>query len=294
MASGRPNQLTRHREATWSRVLSLLGILCTLALHGALYYGFRLPPPQGQREQSAREGSCTFVGAAVQTPSMAWEQRMREWVELMDPSAAAKDDEIRGFSRVRRLVPPPPRTPVPAYAFDIQLEAETAQPPIRLSRPLPSLSEELRTTWVRVLPPLPAGPPPAAFPKGIIWRTPRGEMVTDGPPLELAAVKQAWSETDAPRRPTRVEISRDGEAGQPRLRIRKSSGNTELDQVVLKALAKSVLPLALRARYQREETVRSYWPAPGGRREVEVDWAFLPLEWVQPRARSEEAGAPER
>jgi len=275
-------QPERNRGNTNYRIFAELGLLCTLAFHGLLYYGFRLRPPQEKMVSTVTESRCIFVGTAENQKPMPWEQNLLTWATLMDPTAVAKDDEQRGFSRARRLPTSPPLTPFPTYAFDLLLATEKAQIPLVLSRPLPPLAETFRKNWTLSLPPLPQAPEVPTFPIGIIWRTTHGEMITDGPQIPLTALQQSLHGKEVPQRPTRVEIIRDAEQKYSRLRLRKSCGNAGLDKIVIKSLRKELFSLELGEKYHGQSVKRSYWPALGSRRSVEVDWSMLPKTIASP------------
>ena len=99
------------------------------------------------------------------------------------------------------------------------------------------------------------------------------------PELDLESVRQAIGESGRPRYPTRIEL-RAGDAETPtRVRVRRASGNTQLDLHVVSVLRRDIGTYERKTRYLAAEAKRpAYLPPPGTSVLFEIEWSLFSTE----------------
>ena len=258
----------------------LLSLLATVLTFAFFWYGFRTRPPTVKETVTEAQSSCQFVGSWENHDRLAdWERMLHIWARLADPTVMVLPDEQLGFSRVRQTKRALPETPVPEYGFRVILSKEATFPGIRLAAPPHALPDEMRLRWTAALPELPPAPTVVPLPEGIVWHRPDGRVLMSMPELDLERVRKAISEGGRPRYPTRVEL-RAGSAETPtRIRVRRASGNVQLDLHVVSALRRDVGAYERKKRYLAAAAERpAYLPPPGASILFEIEWSLFSTE----------------
>ena len=197
-----------------------------------------------------------------------------DWSEIADPARMLQVDMESGFSRyanptISYVQPTLPQWSVPEFHLTPS-EVQESQLPVKSV----SLAEMLQANWQEsnefFLPPLPR----EEIPKGGFWRLAgrRGVIQNIEMPAEYEALLQDPEELAKLNDSSLLELSRLPGVGLFRVRLRRSSGNSKLDQIAAQALR---LHLFKKQAQARAESMSDFEM----RRSLilEVDWRPAPV-----------------
>jgi len=262
------------RQRAANRLPTELAILLTIAMHVALFYGFRMRQVAPGSELASRHEPRTVL-LSPPTGGHRWEQDLHAWSRIADPTLLSLPNERYGFSRIRRDERERPVSPPPAYPFPTKPIAERDLPLIHLAHLPDSLGDTIRRNWALPNPTLPPPPEPAVLPEGVIWRLADGTPLARQPEVPLESLAQRLSEEPADR-PTQIDLSRPGQ--RLRVRVRHSCGNAALDIAAVKALAGELRHCELSDTPDQAPT---YLPAGTETVQIEVEWRRVPTAPVE-------------
>jgi hypothetical protein len=244
-----------------------------------LWYGLRTRPLQETEAAPERGSSCQYVQSQGGLHGLApWEQTLHIWTRLADPTLLVLPDEELGFSQVRDEPRPMPETPVPEYLLVVKLADEAEQPVIRLAEPYRGLPDEMRLRWSLAKPESWEHPALVPLPRTLVWHRPDGQVMQNMPTLDAGSIREAIKAGGDARYPTRVEVFASSSERPGRVRVRRSSGNTLLDMLVVAALRQAIGRYERDARFFGLESRPMYLPEPGGSAFLEIEWSLLPAE----------------
>ena len=253
-----------------SRRRTEIALLLALFFHVAFLYAFRIRPHARPDWPSTDSPECVFLSPPGEASE--WEQEIRAWCELADPTLLSLPNESRGFSRVRRRERVLPYSGVPPYEYASAFAQERALAELPLSDEPRPMEAEVSRTWQGTPAPVPPEPPAKPLPDGIVWRLPGGTVLSGMPELPEEDVRAASAVTP-PKAPTRLEVTRDQR--RLRIRVRKPCGSPRLDLLLLKAVTREVRRLERQEELGKPAAGILYPPAPGDVRTVEVEWRLL-------------------
>ena len=253
-------------EPMRNRVLQLLALLLSVAVHFVLAYSIRIDAHQPVALTTETGPECVMAGnGGIQHQ---WERELKVWSLMQDPTIMTLPNYELGFSSVLDDAGPLPCLPVPPYELAVALAAEKPVKKLTLAVTTPSLIEAIRATWPRREPDAEAVTA-AELPKTLIWRTMDGQVIEAPPPVAAKALSEALTQ-GTPVRPTRIAITRLGTLASPRLQA--SCGVARLDQLALAMIGSRLSKLEGRAETDASAGPDPFFPAIGGRRVVEVEW----------------------
>ncbi len=265
----------------WRCMPAMTAVFATVALHAVLLYAataWRSQPAPAAPEYET--GGFVMIGAGGDRQTDL-ETALLSLLETARPDFLARPDQDYGFSSRLRLetATPPVSLPLtdPERDFAIPMAGENPAPPLPSAQPVAPLASGLMP-WPILDPPVADHPPAGRVPQNaVLWRFADGTRLEAPPALDAQAVETLLERTPA-NAVTMIEISR--AAGLTRIRLRAGSGNRELDELLLQALARQLRYQESRSR--ESETLYELFPAEGAAKLVQAD--FRLVERRQPKA----------
>ena len=282
------------RRSASERLWTEVAFLGALLFHLVFLYAFKMHPTVGKQVEAEPAPECILVSPLSElspdSESAAWEREIHSWCFLADPTLLCLPNDQHGFSRTRRDERVLPVTPIPPFEFAVELSDERVLPELALSSDLPGLPEEMSGKWACARPPLPPAEPGPQFPRHIVWRRTDGTVLTGVPQLDEARIQKALAAGGVPDGATLVDIERSGEPGSEeptgrifvreaefsRVHVRRSSGNLQLDGLLVGVLRERLFHLERHPADEDTLQDGGWMPKAGQRSTFEVDWRLLP------------------
>ena len=171
------------------------------------------------------------------------------WIDLKSPGRTMSPDTSLGFKEFTGK--PPKFGFTPSDATFVTPSAENEQQPVLHQAEPMILGEEKamltktindivpwKPFWEVALPEIGK----SAKPEGIIWRGEDGRLITNAPVIDMKIARDSWNK-HAPIGVTTLECSQFMGKMPPRVIIRSTCGNSELDLMAAAALRRHILSL---------------------------------------------------
>jgi len=246
----------------------LAAVLGTLLLHTLFFNSLGMLPPTPAASSIIKpHPKCVMLSPPAS--AQAWENELRAWCLLADPTLLSLPSETLGFSRFRTATRPMPRREIPSYSYSHDFMPVTIHTPPPLIGKQQALSLAIAANWPQPLPQIITQPVAATLPTGIIWRRRDGTLLEHALKLPDDAVNSAAATAEL-NGPSQVEISR--RLNNTRVRLLKSSGNRALDQLLIENLTRQVGFFLNSPQRRQEPAAQLYFPDEETPQQFEVEW----------------------
>ncbi len=171
------------------------------------------------------------------------------WIDLKTPGKITSPESSLGFNKFAGKPPKYTFTPSDATFQEPKKDDEATvqevnSTPMILGEEKTILTKPIneivpwKPFWEVVLPEIPK----SEQPEGIIWRNAAGKRIANAPEIDEKIARESWNKK-APTGVTSLECSHFMGKMPPRVILRKSCGNTELDLLAVAALRRHLLNL---------------------------------------------------
>ncbi|MBR6059211.1 MAG: hypothetical protein IKP58_13670 [Victivallales bacterium] len=229
----------------WLRLC--LAVVATLAIHVPFALMKGNPPPPSQELDFGETTQAVSLPASDESMPDSI-KAIYAWTEINDPTLLILPNAKLGFSQFV-----PPTQPIDKKEVEPIKEERAELPPppspnIPLSIDVASLEQLISANWNKTTTITLPTAPPIIPPHGVFWRSEDGRLLKNPPESDVNQQTLAIGH-GIPEQTTTIEIAPSSLLPTPRVIVRRSCGNAELDMVALNAvrlaLAKAGrLPLA--------------------------------------------------
>ncbi len=278
---------TRKKKSSSARLVVELAIFGTLALHLLLFYGFRLNRQKQGQVGGVEEPDTLLLTTEPEINSWTewreflkqsqavpkWEKEIFGWCLWADPTLLTLPNEEYGFAELRKYERELSVQSVPGYGIEVEQTAEQKFSQFNLSKQRQPLEKKISAGWQTAKLPKSEVTVPTPLERKIIWRYLDGTLVQQPLTLDAEKVQKAVEIGGKPESPTRIELNHEGKF--TRIIVRRSSGNLQLDKLLVQRLTLELFAHEQALELAKNTTEHRLFPPEEEVSVFEVEWRLL-------------------